>query len=272
MEFDEVVRRRRMVRSFHAAPVPIAALRRALRRAVRAPSAGFAQGWDVVVLTADADREAFWAAATPPSDSAPDRWLRGVRRAPCLVLVCSDPQAYVERYARPDKVARRPGPQAQDWPIPYWDVDAGMGALLLLLSGVDDGLGGLFFGVPGPRHDAVRAALGVPADRRLVGVVALGYPAEPEKGEGSPGASSEAGDGPLTPGDSAATAPRRHRPPRRPITDVVHDGRFGTGASWVLDRSAQQPADTPDTLSLFETEPWLRDREPGDPTGRDADS
>jgi hypothetical protein len=32
------------------------------------------------------------------------------------------------------------------WPVPYWDIDAGMAALLMLLTAVD-GLGACFFGV-----------------------------------------------------------------------------------------------------------------------------
>lgn len=147
---------------------------------------------------------------------------------------CSDPQAYVERYARPDKRARRPGPAAQDWPIPYWDVDAGMGALLMLLSAVDDGLGGLLFGIPGPRHDAVRDAFGIPADRRLVGVVALGYAAPPPT---APTASTAPTDGGSESARDSSAAARPHRPRRRPLRDVVHDGSFGSPAPW-LERDA----------------------------------
>ncbi len=205
-----------MVRAFEPTPVPLPALRRALRRAARAPSAGFTQGWDFIVLTEEADRAAFWAASTPEAAaSRPDRWLRGVRSAPCLVVVCSDPQAYVDRYAQPDKADRAPGRDAGSWPVPYWDVDAGMAALLMLLSGVDDGLGGLFFGVPGGLHGRVRAAMGIPAGRRIVGVVALGFP-DPAAGAGA-----------------ARESRSRHRPERRPLADVVHAGRFGQPARWL---------------------------------------
>ena len=61
------------------------------------------------------------------------------------------------------------------WPVPYWDVDTGMAAMLLLLTAVEDGLGACFFGVPPDRHTAVRGALGIPENRRFVGVVSLGY-------------------------------------------------------------------------------------------------
>jgi nitroreductase len=85
--------------------------------------------------------------------------------------------------------------------VPYWDIDTGMAALLMLLTAVDEGLGGLFFGVPPERHVAVRAGLGIPDDRSIVGVVALGY----------------AVSGPKSP------SLRRHR---RTLDEVAHWGRF----------------------------------------------
>ena len=58
MEFAEVVRRRRMVRSYDPdRPVPAEVVERLLGHAVRAPSAGFSQGWAFLVLEAGDDRE-----------------------------------------------------------------------------------------------------------------------------------------------------------------------------------------------------------------------
>ena len=52
MEFSEVVRRRHMVRRYDPErPVPDEVLAAVLENACRAPSAGFSQGWDFVVLT-----------------------------------------------------------------------------------------------------------------------------------------------------------------------------------------------------------------------------
>ena len=198
MELREVLRRRRMVRRFDPArPVDDAALERVLYAALRAPSAGFSQGWDFVVLTAAADRQAFWAAT---ADREPDAWLRGVSAAPVLVLCLSDPATYLDRYAEPDKGWTDRDPAR--WPVPYWDVDTGMAAMCMLLAAVDEGLGSLFFGVPPAAHPAVRQAHGIPDDRRIVGVVALGH--ELARVEGS-----------------AATRPRR------PAREVVHRGKFG---------------------------------------------
>jgi nitroreductase len=63
MDFQEVVRRRRMVRTFTEAPVPKESLERILDNAVRGPSAGFSQGQSFLLLTEPADRERFWAIA-----------------------------------------------------------------------------------------------------------------------------------------------------------------------------------------------------------------
>lgn len=203
MELREVIRRRRMVRAYDPdRPVPPDVLRRALEHAVRAPNAGFSQGWDFLVLTEPAERGRFWAAAAGEvAEQDRDSWLRGVMTAPVLVLCLSDPARYLDRYAEPDK--GRTDRSEAHWPVPYWDVDTGMAALLMLLTAVDEGLGGLFFGVPVERLDAVRTALAIPGDRNLVGVVALGYPA-PDR-----------------------TSPSLRRG-RREVPQVAHAGTFGT--------------------------------------------
>ncbi|PID96208.1 MAG: nitroreductase [Actinomycetales bacterium] len=213
MELSEAVHRRRMVRHYDSQrPVPKVTLLACLRAATRAPSAGFSQGWDFVVLQ-DKQRWAFWDAAVPADQThePPDRWLTGMRTAPVLVVCASDPARYAARYAETDKSTT--GHRAHDrdpstWPIPYWDVDTGMAALLIMLTALDHGLGSCFFGVPPGAHDPVKAALGIPARRRLVGVVSLGY-AAPE----------------------AADPVRRRRSPGRPIRrsldDVTHWGHFG---------------------------------------------
>lgn len=199
MELRDAVRSRRMVRRFDPdRPVPEEVVRDLVGLAVRAPSAGFSQGWDFLVLLDPADRDAFWTATDDGRE--PDAWRRGVGAAPALVLCLSHPDAYLDRYAQPDKGWTDRSPAR--WPVPYWDTDTAMAAMVLLLGAQDAGLGALFFGVPGERHDAVRAALDVPGDRRLVGVVALGH---------------EAG--------RVGGSPRTRA--RRPLGDVLHLGRFG---------------------------------------------
>jgi nitroreductase len=200
MELSEAILRRRMVRTYHPTrEVPPETISRALGLATRAPSAGFTQGWDFVVLRTPQQRALFWATTTDPH-SDPGPWLQGMRTAPVLILCLSDPLRYLDRYAEPDKgwVDRDEG----RWPVPYWDVDTGMAALVILLTAVDEGLGACFFGVPPEYRPAVLSAFDAPADRRIVGVVSLGYPAPDRR-------SPSLGRG------------------RRPLAEVAHDGQFG---------------------------------------------
>src|SRR5437016_13160066 len=102
MEFTEVVRRRRMVRNYDSTRrIARAQIERLLALAIRAPSAGFSQGWHFLVLDRDQDRERFWAATC--SDEPMDDWLRGMQSAPVLIVALSDRDAYLNRYAEPDK-------------------------------------------------------------------------------------------------------------------------------------------------------------------------
>src|SRR5437764_4463501 len=102
MEFANVVRRRHMVRDYDPdRPVPAEVRERLLEHAIRAPSAGFSQGWAFLVLESPEERARFWASTT--GGSAPDAWLTRMSRAPLLIVPLSDKSAYLDRYAQPDK-------------------------------------------------------------------------------------------------------------------------------------------------------------------------
>lgn len=201
MEVSEAIRKRRMVRAYDPErPVPDDVVNRLLEHAIRAPSAGFSQGWDFLVLRSDDDRALFWRVTDGEADGEPDSWLRGMMSAPLLVVCLSDKDRYLDRYAEPDK-----GWNDRDegrWPVPYWDVDTGMAGLMMLLTAVDAGLGSCFFGVPPAVHEAFRAAFDVPENRTPVGVVSVGYSVE----------------------DRRSPSLRRGR---RPVSEVAHEGRFG---------------------------------------------
>src|SRR6187200_2536848 len=100
MEFQDVVSRRRMVRSYTDEPVEPAIVDRALRNATRAPNAGFTQGWGFLLLDAPEDVRRYWVATSDSIDD-PDQWLRGMMRAPVIVVPCSSRTAYLDRYAEP---------------------------------------------------------------------------------------------------------------------------------------------------------------------------
>jgi|SRR5215211_3128954 len=184
MEFAKVVRRRRMIRSYDAGrAVPQDALDAVLGAALRAPSAGFTQGISFLVLNSASDRETFWR-LTADGDSA---WLLGMREAPALITVWTSQEAYLDRYAEPDKGWTDRNPAR--WSAPYWFVDAGMASMAALLAAVDHRLGACFFGIPADRIGAVRETFGVPTSQLSVGVISLGYPAsagEKQRIMGSP--------------------------------------------------------------------------------------
>lgn len=195
VQTPDAIRTRRMTRRFDPTrPVDDALLRGLLDLARFAPTAGHAQGVDLVVLTDPVDREAYWATTAP---SARDAWVRGVSTAPVLVVVCADPRAYADRYGAADKVGRAAG-----WTTPWWDTDAAMAALAILLGAHDAGLGGLWCGIPGAVQPQVRRLLGIPEQVRLVGLLALGH---------------RGGDTPRSPSLD------RHR---RTHDEVVHRGRW----------------------------------------------
>jgi nitroreductase len=197
MNFQQVVQRRRMVRSFLRRELSSDLVERVLSNAQRAPSAGFSQGYAFLALQGYAQTAPFWQAVGP--DESAFAWP-GLLNAPLLVACLSDKQAYLDRYAEPDKGWT--DRDEQRWAAPYWDIDAGMAALLMLLTAVDAGLGGLFFTPPTDKIPCLYAAFGIPDRLHLIGVVAIGYPA---------------------PDDRPSSSVRRGR---RPATEVIHRGHW----------------------------------------------
>lgn len=197
MEFQDVVRHRRMVRSYDVnRPVPKEIVDRIVHNATRAPSAGFSQGWGFLVLDTPRDIARFREACRPEDDD-PDSWFAATVQAPLLVVPHSNRFAYLERYALPDKGFT----DRSDawWPAPYWDIDTGMAALLILQTAVDAGLGACFFGLPIDRIPFYREAFGVPEEFHPIGAVSIGYSDEP---------------------------PRDLRARRKPAAEVIHRGRW----------------------------------------------
>ena len=193
-----------MVRDFTAEPVDRDVLRGLLDDARRTPSAGFAQGLDWLVLNGPEQTARFWDRTLPADQRAGFRWP-GLLLAPVIVLPIADRNTYVGRYAEPDKAHSGLGEGADRWPVPYWDVDAGMAAMALLYGVVDAGLGALFFGIFRSERELLHD-LGVPADLRPIGAIAIGHPTD------------------------AARAVRREaspsKRPRRSIDDMMHEGHW----------------------------------------------
>jgi len=188
-----------MVRAFTGEPVEPVVVDGLVDLARRAPSAGNSQGWAFVVLTGDGETARYWDITLPADRRAAFRWP-GLVAAPVLIVALVRPDAWVDRYAEPDKAATGLGGGAGEWPVPYWWVDGGMAVEHLLLGAVEAGLGACFFGLF-DHEAAVLAALGVPDGWRALGTIALGHAAPDE-----PGRSTGRG--------------------RRPLEDVLHRGAW----------------------------------------------
>ena len=183
MEFRDVVRKRRMVRRFEQRPVPDEVLRSVLEPARHAPSAGFSQGFDFIVLRTPEEVDWFTRTTDDPTDPEPFPGRESGAAPPVIVLPFANQAAYLSRYSEPDKIQFGMD-RAENWPVPFWTVDTSMAMLLILLGAVDAGLGAWYFGITNGEQE-VRRALGVPAACDLLGVIALGYPAADDRPQGS---------------------------------------------------------------------------------------
>ena len=181
MEFREVVGHRRMVRRFAQRPVPREVIDRILEVGRRGPSAGFSQGLELLVLDTAESVSTFWETTLDPASG----WDAGTtEHGPAvLILPLPDPRRYLERYSLPDKIAAGMD-REERWPVPFWDVDASMAAMLILLAAVDEGLGGWFFGITHGERELLDR-FGVPEHLRPIGIVGLGYRADDEEPSGS---------------------------------------------------------------------------------------
>src|SRR5215469_7789055 len=178
MEFQNVVQRRRSVRRYDLTrPVPPGVIERIVRNGLRAPSAGFSQGWGFLVLDGPVDVARFRDAVRPQSE--PENWFAANVEAPLVIVALSNKDAYLDRYAEPGKGFT----DRSDawWSAPYWDIDAGMGALLGLLTAVDEGLGACFFGMEINCVANFRTEFGVPDPFWPIGIISLGYSSEPPR-------------------------------------------------------------------------------------------
>ena len=100
-----------------------------------------------------------------------------------LIILLADPDRYIERYSRPDKMAFGLD-HADAWPVKFWDTDTAMAGMLLLLAAVDVGLGGWLFGIA-YGETSLRQEFDIPDERNMICVIGLGYPGVDERPRGS---------------------------------------------------------------------------------------
>lgn len=179
MEFNDVLRRRRMVRNYLAEDIDPDVLARVATAALRAPSAGNSQGFSVVVITNPDTRLTIANLAGEPEYVAAgfDPWIS---RAPGHIVLSVSEKIYHDRYQEADKIDESGAEIA--WPVPYWWVDAGAAMMAVLLAAVDEGLAAGFLGVHSIPE--LKELLALPDHHSPIGVITVGHPA-PDRKSGS---------------------------------------------------------------------------------------
>jgi FMN reductase [NAD(P)H] len=170
MEFEEILKRRRMVRAYEPEPIPREAIERIVATVLRAPSGGFSQGHRLLVVTEPETRERI-AELFDESASVAEGREPWISAAPVLVVVGTREESYHERYRRPDKLQ---GGDEIEWPVPYWHVDAGAAMMLILLAAIDEGYAAGVFGVPVEHQQTFKELLGIPDDVAVVACITIG--------------------------------------------------------------------------------------------------
>jgi FMN reductase [NAD(P)H] len=169
MDFADVLRSRKAVRSYLPDPVPRETLERIVARGRKIPSAGHSQGLRLVVVTDAGTRQAIADLAGEPGyvEMGMEPWIS---RAPAHIVVGVREEDYHDRYREADKLTD--DGVEMNWPVPYWFIDAGAAVMLLWLAALDEGLACGVFGTHA--WDELRDLLGMPADVTPVAVLTVG--------------------------------------------------------------------------------------------------
>ena len=160
MEFDDIIRRRKMIRQYQARPIPDKLIDKLIANGHRAPSAGHTQVQEFIIVKDAATKKKLRRASVNQEQ---------VEEAPVLIVVCSNTSRSVGRY----------GQRGTDF---YSIIDGAFASMLILLTAVNEGLGAGFVGAF--EDEKVSDILGLPEHVKPIGIIALGYPDEqPERPE-----------------------------------------------------------------------------------------
>ena len=155
MDFDDVLKKRRMVRSFKERQVDEAQTMRLVKNAQRAPSAGFLQQQEFLIVRNKEIKVQLAKAAVGQEFIA---------QAPVVIVVCSNT----------DRVAKRYGERGFNF---YSVIDGTFASMLILLTAVNEGLGACFVGAF--NDSEVRRILKLPKAVKPIGIIPVGFANEP---------------------------------------------------------------------------------------------
>ena len=154
MDFETVVKSRRMCRAFMEREVPQEKIDRILELASRYPSAGHTEPQEFIMVHDRRMKEDLAHAAL-------DQMF--VAQAPLVIVVVSDVR----------RSARRYGERGVSF---FSIIDGAFVAMLILLAVVEEGLGACFVG--SFYDEEVQEVLSLPQEVRPIGIIPIGYCAE----------------------------------------------------------------------------------------------
>ncbi len=154
MEFDEIIAKRKSIRSFKPTFIDELKLMRILDNAIRAPSAGNMQPWEFIIIR-DAEMKHKLAEASLHQYF--------IVEAPVIIVVCYNIRRSASRYGR----------RGAEF---YSIIDASLASQNIMLSAINEGLGSCFIGAF--NDDRVVDLLKLPTGIRPLGIIPIGYPDE----------------------------------------------------------------------------------------------
>ncbi|HYT01753.1 MAG TPA: nitroreductase family protein [Candidatus Acidoferrum sp.] len=157
MEFEQVIKKRRMIREFDPdKQIAEKIITKLIRNAHRAPSAGHTQVQEFIIIRDRAIKKRLRRAAVNQEY---------VEDAPILIVVCSNTSRSEQRYGR----------RGREF---YSIIDGAFASMLILLTAVNERIGAGFVGAFD--DGKVSEILKLPRYVRPIGIIILGYPKETE--------------------------------------------------------------------------------------------
>ena len=174
MEFQSVINKRKMIRSFTTDAIQDDAINRIIQNFFKGPSAGFAQGFELLVLKEPNDIQRYFkclGTSEERKEVYAGKWSR-IENAQLILIPLSHKQTYLDRYAEPDK--DRKDKSVSHWPVPFWLTDTAMAAMNALLTVVDLNLGASFEALF--KETEIKAEFKITEEYKPLGAILIGYP------------------------------------------------------------------------------------------------
>ncbi len=172
LEFFDVVRKRRSIHHFTKEEISDEDLQYILEAARWAPSAGNNQPWRFIIVRDPENIYKIWESTTgiefqiSSKTSVPVTPQNFIKKAPVIIVACTDPTAYKGRQANINANL-------------YCIQDSAIATMNLLLAACDRGLGACWVGMF--KEEKLREALNIPLPIKPVAIIPVGHTKSKEK-------------------------------------------------------------------------------------------